>query len=179
MIAHDYSGNSFRCRRCGVTRPEGVHVGCQEPRHDTANLVVPASDLKMLRETLAAAQGALISTNWQRPYMDRLQFLIDQIDRHRPLGPDGTHGDRHTSTCGCDLPPPAEAEFPTGLPSEPEVGRITVTFYGGPYNGIRANLVRTPPRVEIRGVLYERVDDPDTGIFLGLYVHDAPTEGTF
>ena len=28
--------------------------------------------------------------------------LIDLLDIHRPLGPDGKHGERHTSTCGCE-----------------------------------------------------------------------------
>lgn len=28
--------------------------------------------------------------------------LIDCLDRHRPLGADGKHDDRHTATCGCD-----------------------------------------------------------------------------
>lgn len=28
--------------------------------------------------------------------------LINILDRHRPLGPDGKHGDLHTPTCGCD-----------------------------------------------------------------------------
>lgn len=27
--------------------------------------------------------------------------LIRLLDVHRPLGPDGKHGDRHTPTCGC------------------------------------------------------------------------------
>ena len=28
--------------------------------------------------------------------------LIKDLDGHRPLGPDGKHGDLHTATCGCD-----------------------------------------------------------------------------
>lgn len=28
--------------------------------------------------------------------------LIVDIDRQRPIGPDGKHGGRHTSTCGCE-----------------------------------------------------------------------------
>lgn len=83
-----------------------------------AFLVVEASELKMLRETLAEAQAS-VRTDDQSPqtyrdrlvHVDRLQALIDQIDLHRPLGPDGKHGDRHTPTCGCeDAPAPEPAE---------------------------------------------------------------------
>lgn len=53
--------------------------------------------LKMLRETLCVAQSVLRYA----PDRDRVQRMIDEIDRQRPLGPDGKHGDRHTPTCGC------------------------------------------------------------------------------
>jgi hypothetical protein len=36
------------------------------------------------------------------PRQDR--SIINEIDRQRPLGPDGTHGERHTETCGCERP---------------------------------------------------------------------------
>lgn len=59
---------------------------------------------KMLRETFCILQTWMGLS--QRPdrqdHIDRLQRLIDDCDRHRPLGPDGTHGDRHTNTCGCE-----------------------------------------------------------------------------
>lgn len=35
-------------------------------------------------------------------HIDRLQRLINACDDHRPLGPDGKHGNRHTPTCGCE-----------------------------------------------------------------------------
>jgi hypothetical protein len=58
---------------------------------------------KMLRETLCAAQAALLhSRSRRREHFERLQRLIDECDRHRPLGPDGKHGNRHTPTCGCE-----------------------------------------------------------------------------
>ena len=64
----------------------------------------PQDTLKMIRETLCAAQHAVLTerspANVQR-HADRLQRLIDGIDRQRPLGPDGKHDDRHTPTCGC------------------------------------------------------------------------------
>lgn len=64
-----------------------------------------SDDVKMLRETLCVAQNlsVFVSVNIDiTNYMDRLQELIDQCDIHRPLGPDGKHGDRHTATCGCE-----------------------------------------------------------------------------
>lgn len=61
---------------------------------------------KMLRETLCVAQTALGIAFPNDPrlwtHLDRLGRLIDECDRHRPLGPDGKHGDRHTPTCGCE-----------------------------------------------------------------------------
>lgn len=62
---------------------------------------------KMLRETLCLAQSRIINSGLDQHRRDadvaRLQLLIDECDRHRPLGPDGKHGDLHTETCGCDL----------------------------------------------------------------------------
>jgi hypothetical protein len=65
---------------------------------DVANLKVSTRDLKMLREDLARAQSRAVS----RSSMVRFDRLIAQIDELRPLGPDGTHGDRHTPSCGCE-----------------------------------------------------------------------------
>lgn len=64
---------------------------------------------KMLREALCLAQWTLLD-HAQRGmdagtvpgHVARLGDLIAQLDRHRPLGPDGKHGDRHTPTCGCE-----------------------------------------------------------------------------
>lgn len=74
-----------------------------------ATLNVPNEDLKMLRETLCTAQGLIVRYasprhDW-RGDSDRIQTLINEIDRHRPLGPDGKHGQRHTETCGCEDKP--------------------------------------------------------------------------
>jgi hypothetical protein len=61
---------------------------------------------KMLRETLCVAQARIGNSPYdesrKREHIERLQRLIDECDRHRPLGPDGKHGDRHTDTCGCE-----------------------------------------------------------------------------
>ena len=58
----------------------------------------------MLRETLCVAQTAINTVGDPRrgEHVARLQRLIDECDRHRPLGPDGKHNDRHTPTCGCE-----------------------------------------------------------------------------
>lgn len=60
-----------------------------------------SDDPKMLRETLCIAQSVLLSLPFSRDHVYRLQRLIDECDRHRPLGSDGKHGNLHTDTCGC------------------------------------------------------------------------------
>lgn len=65
---------------------------------------------KMLKETLSVAQAGIAQLIRQgqkqagdtmQGHMDRLGRLIDECDRHRPIGNDGKHNDRHTPTCGC------------------------------------------------------------------------------
>lgn len=60
---------------------------------------------KMLRETLCFAQTLIASSSFDRErtpeHIARLQRLINECDHHRPVGPDGKHGERHTLTCGC------------------------------------------------------------------------------
>lgn len=72
---------------------------------DLTEYTIP-DEPKMLRETLCVAQVALGDTYRTDPrmweHMDRLQRLIDECDRHRPIGPNGKHDNRHTATCGCD-----------------------------------------------------------------------------
>lgn len=63
---------------------------------------------KMVREALCFAEGAVArlvpgSLTAQTSLTGLvLADLIRECDRHRPLGPDGTHGNRHTITCGCE-----------------------------------------------------------------------------
>jgi hypothetical protein len=61
---------------------------------------------KMLRETLCLAQTymGLSTRSDARDHVARLQRLIDECDRHRPLGANGKHGhgQRCTPTCGCE-----------------------------------------------------------------------------
>jgi len=65
---------------------------------------------KMLKETLCVAQagisalmrnGTTSAGDSMQGHMERLQRLIDECDRKRPVGPDGKHGSRHTPECGC------------------------------------------------------------------------------
>jgi hypothetical protein len=60
-------------------------------------------NVKMMRETLCIAQTAINEhyVNWSTSHVKRLGELIRELDKHRPVGPDGKHGDRHTPTCGC------------------------------------------------------------------------------
>lgn len=65
--------------------------------------------LKMVREALCVAQAAIGNfpnrpTNWSG-CTGILQTLINDIDRQRPLGSDGKHGNLHTPTCGCEDKP--------------------------------------------------------------------------
>jgi len=65
----------------------------------------PRDTLKMIRESLCVAQsaiGQLPSPLDDKSHIDRLQRMINEIDRQRPLGPDGKHGKRHTLLCGCE-----------------------------------------------------------------------------
>lgn len=54
--------------------------------------------LKMARETLCRAQTNADTLGEK----NQIWELIAVIDKLRPLGPDGKHGDRHTPYCGCE-----------------------------------------------------------------------------
>jgi hypothetical protein len=62
--------------------------------------------VKMIRETLCVAQTwvGLCGDPRAREHVERLQRLIDECDRHRPLAANGKHGDGElcTATCGCE-----------------------------------------------------------------------------
>lgn len=79
----------------------------------TTSVITSSHTLKMVREALcfmrSEADGDPVPTGSQVEMYDRiLQDLIADIDRQRPLGPDGKHGDRHTALCQCeDVAPPA------------------------------------------------------------------------
>lgn len=68
---------------------------------------IDVGNLKTARETLCAAQKAVVPLNGKYTlqsvrYAVLIQEMIDQIDVFRPLGPNGKHGDRHTENCGCE-----------------------------------------------------------------------------
>lgn len=64
---------------------------------------VYVGDLKMTRETLACAQSLMRSYVLDcRPHTKRIGLIIEEIDKLRPLGPDGKHGNLHTDFCGCE-----------------------------------------------------------------------------
>jgi hypothetical protein len=83
-------------------RPSGSEPSAAR-RHYVTVLIVDDTP-KMLRETLCVAQThvGLSGDPRAREHADRLQRLIDECDRHRPLRPDGKHGNFHTPTCGCE-----------------------------------------------------------------------------
>jgi hypothetical protein len=61
--------------------------------------------LKMVREALCVAQAWLPTVHDGGEALAAIEVLgrlIEDIDRQRPLGPDGKHDDRHTPTCGCE-----------------------------------------------------------------------------
>lgn len=66
----------------------------------TASLEVACKDLKMLRELLCRVQTNLTYPNHYN--FELLHVLCNEIDKHRPLGTDGKHGNLHTDTCGCE-----------------------------------------------------------------------------
>lgn len=69
------------------------------------------STLKGIREALCVAQTALTQMAHETPsheigtHQGVIDAMIAQIDLHRPVGPDGVHGDLHTPTCGCEDAP--------------------------------------------------------------------------
>lgn len=64
------------------------------------HLTDPSDSLKMLRETLSAVQNGAAGVDRMK-HSERIGRIIAEIDRQRPLGHDGKHGNRDTETCGC------------------------------------------------------------------------------
>lgn len=101
VLAESTVEASTRAMSCFI----GNHLARLEQWEIAPLLHIP-TPVKGLRETLCVAQtavGALpLHPDGVRSHTARLQALINECDRHRPLGPDGTHGDLHTPTCGCE-----------------------------------------------------------------------------
>lgn len=67
----------------------------------------------MLREDLCRRR--VQAPEWPSDIVSAVDVLINMIDRHRPLGSNGKHGDLHTDTCGCvDKPSTIRPAVPTG-----------------------------------------------------------------
>lgn len=64
------------------------------------NLETPYTP-KSLHEAFCYAQAFLPTTAQGMHYRSVLQNLIDELNRMRPTGPDGKHGNLHTDLCGC------------------------------------------------------------------------------
>lgn len=101
ILAERHLEASSTALRCTV----GNHLPRLEQWELSPLLRIPAP-VKMLRETLCVAQAAIGATalhpDAKMNHIGRLDSLVAECDRHRPLGPDGTHGDLHTATCGCE-----------------------------------------------------------------------------
>ncbi len=80
---------------------DGVLYAIYQPSAIMPELRLQEDSLKMLRETLCAVQTGAAG-NRRQEHSERIGRLIAEIDRQRPLGPDGKHGDLHTPTCGCE-----------------------------------------------------------------------------
>lgn len=66
-------------------------------------VLVSTDSLKMTREALVIAEQAMLKHPGATAHqIKRIGGLIADIDRQRPIGSDGKHGDRHTPTCGCE-----------------------------------------------------------------------------
>src|SRR5699024_11267483 len=59
-----------------------------------------------------------------------------------------------------------------------DADREALHLIGGPFDGGQVQLTETPLHIDIDGVRYKRLDDPDTGEFLGAYgmSHEAQVE---
>jgi hypothetical protein len=64
-----------------------------------ADLHVRDRDLKSLHEALCLAQFKLGGDSYRVKMLGR---LLTEVERHRPLGSNGKHGNLHTRTCGCE-----------------------------------------------------------------------------
>lgn len=100
-------GNHFPVKHWHQELTTEENIGHTTSKHEipTFDYHVPDGP-KMLRETLCAAQSALIQSSVhyhrQDEHVALLQRLIDECDRKRPLYPNGKHGDLHTAECGCE-----------------------------------------------------------------------------
>lgn len=79
----------------------------------THSVITSNDSLKMIREAICFVQSTMelvdrvpdadlsFPTEQRDKYQRILQGLVADIDRQRPLGRDGKHGNRHTAYCQC------------------------------------------------------------------------------
>lgn len=65
------------------------------------SLIRSNHSLKMVREALYYAEATMLQTVQGQRYREIVQDLVEDIDRQRPLGRNGKHGNLHTDNCGC------------------------------------------------------------------------------
>lgn len=65
------------------------------------SMIRSSHTLKMVREALCYAEATMLQTVQGQKYLEIVQDLVEDIDRQRPLGRDGKHGNLHTDNCGC------------------------------------------------------------------------------
>lgn len=77
--------------------------------------------IKLLRERLCAIQPLLHDA--PEDVRSAVNGLVSLVDRHRPLGTDGKHGDLHTPTCGCDDRPTEVVDLVAALRASVDAAR--------------------------------------------------------
>lgn len=83
----------------------GDHLDVFVPEAEQRTTLTIPGNPKAIREALCVAESATLrNVDEQNRHGARevLGALIQECDRHRPPGPDGKHGNRHTALCGCD-----------------------------------------------------------------------------
>lgn len=83
-----------------VARALDRKAGRSEVQEPSETVLFLDDSLKKLRETLCAVQNGAAGAD-RMNHSERVGRIIAEIDRQRPLGSNGKHGDRHTATCGC------------------------------------------------------------------------------
>ena len=87
--------NGLKHDRC----PLGVAEAAIAEVREIHRIVSPHWRPKTLREKLCQQEPHAPDDETR----EAIARLIAILDRHRPLGSDGKHGDLHTATCGCEL----------------------------------------------------------------------------
>lgn len=101
----------FRRHNLLMTYQSGEWAWVQDVSKMRGTTTICTDDtLKMVREALSYAmtEKQTWSTDQGKKYSAILQRLVADIERQRPTGSDGKHGDLHTPECQCDVAPLGE-----------------------------------------------------------------------